>query len=53
MQYLLGGNLLIQSEQDTDDYASKQWQAGGKVVIGMDGGSGNFSYNQSKTNITV
>jgi len=47
----IGNNLTIQSEQDTDDYASKQWQAGGKVVIGMGGGgSGGISYNQSKVN---
>jgi filamentous hemagglutinin len=45
----IGSNLLIQSEQDTDDYASKQWQAGGKVVIGLGGGGGGgLNYNQSK-----
>ncbi|WP_404548726.1 hemagglutinin repeat-containing protein [Dyella jejuensis] len=43
----IGHNLLIQSEQDTDDYASQQWQAGGKVVIGY-GSGGSLSYNQSK-----
>ncbi|WP_240669182.1 hemagglutinin repeat-containing protein [Dyella sp. M7H15-1] len=45
----IGGNLLIQSEQDTDDYASKQQQLGGKMVIGY-GSGGNVSYNQSKVN---
>jgi filamentous hemagglutinin len=45
----IGNNLLIQSEQDTDDYASQQWQASGKVVIGYSSG-GSLSYNQSKTN---
>ena len=34
----IGHDLLLQSEQDTDDYASKQWQAGGETVIGMGGG---------------
>jgi filamentous hemagglutinin len=42
----IGGNLNIRSEQDTDDYASKQQQASGKVVIGY-GGSASGSYNQS------
>ncbi|MFK2902260.1 hemagglutinin repeat-containing protein, partial [Dyella jejuensis] len=47
----IGNNLLIQSEQDTDDYASKQMQANGQVVIGYGGMSsgGGLSYNQSKT----
>lgn|GEM_PF-715700 len=44
----IGNNLLVQSEQDTDDYASKQMQASGEVVIGM-GGGGGASYNQTKT----
>ena len=44
----VGNNLLIQSEQDTDDFASKQQQIGGSMVIGM-GGGGSFSYNQSKS----
>jgi filamentous hemagglutinin len=43
----IGGNLNIRSEQDTDDYASKQMQASGKAVVGM-GASGSGSYNQSK-----
>jgi len=45
----IGNNLTIASEQDTNDYASKQWQAGGEVMFGA-GGGGSFSYNQSKTN---
>ena len=45
----IGGNLTIRSEQDTDDYASKQWQAAGQVVIGYSSG-GQASYNQSKAN---
>jgi filamentous hemagglutinin len=45
----IGGNLLIQSEQDTDDYASKQQQLGAKAVIGY-GSSASVSYNQSKVN---
>lgn len=43
----IGGNLNIASEQDTDDYASKQMQASAKVVVGM-GASASGSYNQSK-----
>ncbi|ULU27706.1 hemagglutinin repeat protein [Dyella terrae] len=42
----IGGNLNIRSEQDTNDYASKQQQASGKVVVGV-GASGSGSYNQS------
>lgn len=42
----IGHNLNVISEQDTNDYASKQWQAGGTVMFGM-GGGGSFSYNQS------
>ncbi|QWT19822.1 hemagglutinin repeat-containing protein [Bacillus sp. NP157] len=30
----IGNNLTIRSEQDTDDYASKTMQAGGKVMVG-------------------
>ncbi|MDR6644565.1 filamentous hemagglutinin [Luteibacter sp. 1214] len=41
------GNLLIQSEQDTDDYASKQQQVGASVTFGY---GGSFSYSQSKVN---
>ncbi|QAU24943.1 hypothetical protein EO087_13865 [Dyella sp. M7H15-1] len=44
----IGGNLLIQSEQDTDDFASKQQQIGGAMVIGA-GGGGSFSYSQNKS----
>ncbi|HGM5039196.1 TPA: hemagglutinin repeat-containing protein [Stenotrophomonas maltophilia] len=33
----IGGNLSIISEQDTDDYASKQTQAGGTFVYGSGG----------------
>jgi filamentous hemagglutinin len=31
----IGGNLNLASEQDTDDYASKSLQAGGKVMVGI------------------
>jgi filamentous hemagglutinin len=31
----IGNNLTIRSEQDTDDYASKTMQAGGKVMVGI------------------
>ncbi len=43
----VGGNLNIASEQDTDDYASKNSQAAGKVVIGYSDG-GSASYSQGK-----
>jgi filamentous hemagglutinin len=43
----IGGNLLVESEQDTDDYASKQQQASGKVVIGYSSGASG-SYSQGK-----
>jgi filamentous hemagglutinin len=46
----IGHNLTLISEQDTNDYASQQWQASGKVVIGFGGGSANGSYSQSKIN---
>jgi filamentous hemagglutinin len=45
----VGNNLLIHSEQDTNDYASKQQQLSGKMVIGYSSG-GSLSYNQSKVN---
>jgi filamentous hemagglutinin len=45
----VGHNLNLASEQDTNDYASKQWQAGGTVMFGA-GGGGSFSYSQSKVN---
>ncbi|URL59486.1 hemagglutinin repeat-containing protein [Luteibacter flocculans] len=31
----IGNNLTIRSEQDTDDYASKTMQAGGKLMVGI------------------
>ncbi|WP_413623811.1 hemagglutinin repeat-containing protein [Luteibacter sp. Lutesp34] len=31
----IGNNLTIRSEQDTDDYASKAMQAGGKLMVGI------------------
>ena len=45
----IGNNLLIQSEQDTDGFASKQQQIGGSMVIGA-GGGGSFNYSRSKSN---
>ncbi|MBO9737063.1 hemagglutinin repeat-containing protein [Xanthomonas phaseoli pv. phaseoli] len=44
----IGGDLLIQSEQDTEDYKSKQQQAGVKLVYGVSGSSA--SYSQQKVN---
>ncbi|RDS80536.1 filamentous hemagglutinin N-terminal domain-containing protein, partial [Dyella monticola] len=47
----IGNNLLIQSEQDTDDYASKQFQGSGQVVIGIGGGGGGgLNLSQTKVN---
>jgi filamentous hemagglutinin len=43
----IGGNLRVESEQDTDDYASKQQQVGGTFVYGY---GGSASYNQDKIN---
>ncbi|PWK80829.1 hemagglutinin repeat-containing protein [Fulvimonas soli] len=47
VQANVGHDLNVLSEQNTDDYASKQWQAGGKVVIGYGSGA-SASYSQSK-----
>jgi Hemagglutinin repeat/The BURPS668_1122 family of deaminases len=47
----IGNNLLIQSEQDTDDYASKQFQGSGQVVIGYGGMSSGGGINLSQTKI--
>ncbi|MEB1611450.1 hemagglutinin repeat-containing protein [Xanthomonas campestris pv. campestris] len=44
----VGGDLLIQSEQDTSDYKSKQQQAGMTLVWGFSGSSANYS--QQKVN---
>ncbi len=44
----VGGDLLIQSEQDTNDYKSKQQQAGATLVWGFSGSSA--SYSQQKVN---
>ncbi|MDR6675090.1 hemagglutinin repeat-containing protein [Xanthomonas sp. 1678] len=47
----IGGDLLIQSEQDTNDYQSKQQQAGIKLVYGYStGGNVSGSYSQQKVN---
>lgn len=43
----VGHNLNVISEQDTNDYASTQWQAAGQVVIGVgSSASGSFSLSQ-------
>ncbi|WP_250876779.1 hypothetical protein [Luteibacter anthropi] len=47
----LGNNLTIHGEQDTDDFASKTMQAGGKVMVGITQSgfvSGNAYFAQSK-----
>ncbi|TNY25480.1 hypothetical protein BV497_13675 [Fulvimonas soli] len=44
----VGHDLNVVSEQDTDDYASQQWQVGGKVVVGM-GASASGSASYGKT----
>jgi len=52
----IGGNLRIESEQDTDDYKSKQQQAGGTLMVGIGTGSygvgGGVSYNKSTIDST-
>ncbi|WP_244812233.1 hemagglutinin repeat-containing protein [Xanthomonas arboricola] len=50
----IGGDLLLQSEQDTEDYKSKQQQAGVKLVYGVSGSSANYSqqkFNSSYTSV--
>ncbi|WP_329742897.1 hemagglutinin repeat-containing protein [Dyella sp. A6] len=43
----IGHDLDVTSEQDTGDYASTQWQVGGKVVVGMGASaSGSASYGK-------
>ncbi|KAG9610117.1 hypothetical protein KCV01_g3350, partial [Aureobasidium melanogenum] len=47
----IGNNLTIRSEQDTDDFASKTMQAGGKVMVGITQSgfvSGSAYFAQSK-----
>ncbi|WP_430543252.1 hemagglutinin repeat-containing protein [Xanthomonas sacchari] len=45
----VGGDLLIQSEQDTNDYKSKQQQAGVQLVYGYStGGNASGYYSQQK-----
>lgn len=47
----VGNNLTIRSEQDTDDFASKTMQAGGKVMVGLTQSgfvSGSAYFAQSK-----
>ncbi|WP_425532767.1 hemagglutinin repeat-containing protein [Stenotrophomonas maltophilia] len=46
----IGGNLSIISEQDTDDYASKQTQAGGTFVYGS-GGSVNIGQQKVESHL--
>ncbi|HEY4146284.1 hemagglutinin repeat-containing protein [Pinirhizobacter sp.] len=52
----IGGNLRIESEQDTDDYKSKQQQAGGTLMVGIGTGSygvgGGVNYNKSTIDST-
>jgi len=43
----VGHDFNVTSEQDTGDYASTQWQVGGKVVVGMGASvSGSASYGK-------
>ncbi|MBB4723192.1 hemagglutinin repeat-containing protein [Xanthomonas euvesicatoria] len=48
----VGGNLLIQSEQDTSDYKSKQQQAGMTLVWGFSGSSANYSQQKVNSSYT-
>ena len=44
----VGHDLTLRSEQDTDEYTSKQMQAGAQVVFGA-GGSASYSQGKTKT----
>ncbi|WP_407471402.1 hemagglutinin repeat-containing protein [Xanthomonas campestris pv. raphani] len=48
----VGGDLLIQSEQDTSDYKSKQQQAGMTLVWGFSGSSANYSQQKVNSSYT-
>ncbi|MEQ7416490.1 hemagglutinin repeat-containing protein [Xanthomonas campestris pv. campestris] len=48
----IGGDLLLQSEQDTEDYKSKQQQAGVKLVYGVSGSSANYSQQKVNSSYT-
>ncbi|UJB15093.1 hemagglutinin repeat-containing protein [Xanthomonas translucens] len=48
----VGGDLLIQSEQDTNDYKSKQQQAGATLVWGFSGSSASYSQQKVNSNYT-
>ncbi|WP_369935200.1 hemagglutinin repeat-containing protein [Xanthomonas tesorieronis] len=48
----VGGDLLIQSEQDTNDYKSKQQQAGVTLVYGFSGSSASYSQQKVNSNYT-
>ncbi|MCC5069413.1 hemagglutinin repeat-containing protein [Xanthomonas campestris] len=48
----IGGDLLIQSEQDTEDYKSKQQQAGVKLVYGVSGSSASYSQQNVNSSYT-
>jgi filamentous hemagglutinin len=43
----VGGNLAIESLQDTSTYASKSQNIGGSVTVGWGGASGSISYAQT------
>lgn len=46
----VGGDLTIESLQDTSKYDSKQQNVGGSVTIGVSGVSGSINYSKSKIN---
>ncbi|MCC8671645.1 hemagglutinin repeat-containing protein [Xanthomonas arboricola] len=48
----VGGDLLIQSEQDTSDHKSKQQQAGMTLVWGFSGSSANYSQQKVNSSYT-
>jgi filamentous hemagglutinin len=45
----VGGNLLVESRQDTDTYQNRSSNSGGSISVGTQGGSGSISAGKSNT----
>lgn len=48
----VGGNLLVESRQDTDTYQNRSSNSGGSISVGTQGGSGSISFGKSNTDST-
>ncbi|NBW52161.1 MAG: filamentous hemagglutinin, partial [Betaproteobacteria bacterium] len=48
----VGGNLYIESRQDTDTYQNRSSNSGGSISVGTQGGSGSISVGKSNTDST-